>query len=222
MKYFLLTFCLILFSTSSVLAKKRPCDARTYKVKDLIGKIIEFKDKVHLDTCLNRSLATMYMIGSVHESYLICGPWPSSPMKHLEWGHFMSQPRHKINKIIFWDGEIKNKEYLLKAKELLIKDYPEEKDCHDIDRFKLGWVYEKLGETEKAITLFEETFNEYSKKLNTFDCSMDQCGELMATVESLQFLKRIHEKKDDHKKVLELEKLIKEYEKKRVYSRWTK
>lgn len=38
-----------------------------------------------------------------------------------------------------------------------------------------------------AIELYQETFNENSKKLNTF------------MIESLQFLKRIHEKKNDHK-----------------------
>lgn len=219
MKYFLFVSCLIFFSISPVLANLAPCAKGSYSIKDLIDKIVEIKDKVEPNQCLNRDLATMYMIGSVHESYMICGPRPSSLKNHLEWGHFMSQGQHKINKIIFWDGEVKKKEYLLKARELLKQDYPKEKGCHKWDRFKLGWVYENLGEVEKAIAIYEETFKENSKKLNTFDCKVDQCRELMATVESLQFLKRIYEKKNDHKNVAELEKLIKEYEKRRVFSR---
>lgn len=218
MRHFLFTFCLILFSTSPVLALLPPCAEGTFKVKDLIDKIIKIQDKVEPDRCINRDLATMYMVGSVHQSYLICGPHPSNPNKHLRWGHFMPQDQHKIHKIIFWDGEVKNKEYLIQVKELLTRDYPEEKGCHALDRFKLGWVYEKLNEIEKAIAIYEETFKENSKKLNNSRCRVKQCYELVATVESLQYLKRIHEKKNDVKRVAELEKLIKEYENKRVFS----
>lgn len=213
--YFILVFSLTLSTITH--SKRIACWPKSFLVKDLVAKIIELK-KTAPYPGINHDLATMYMIGSIHESFVICEPF--GPKRSLKWGEFVPTPQEKIDKIIFWDdGEVKNKEYLLKAKELLTCDDSNEKTSHEYDRFKLAWLYEKLGNTEKAIALYEETYKEKSKKVQTaLFCRMMQCWELMATVESLQHLHNIYEKKSDTKKMLELKKMIQEYEKLRVFS----
>ncbi|WP_408098925.1 hypothetical protein ACJVC5_08400 [Peredibacter sp. HCB2-198] len=165
----------------------------------------------------NRDLATLYMIGSIHESYTICEPFGEN--KKQEWGNFIPPSEESIHKIIFWDGTIKNTSYLYKAIHYLKEDTPQEKAYDEHDKLKLGWIYERLGETKKAILLLEETFKTESQKIDkSFACKEGQCGELMATVESLQLLHRIYQKKGDKKKMKEYDQLIKYYEKKRIFS----
>lgn len=103
---------------------------------------------------------------------------------------------------------------------MLIKGYPIVKDYHESERLKLGWVYEKLSDFDRALAIYDQVFREESVKIDQeSSCKLGQCTELKATVESLQFQYRIYKEKKDQQKMSELKKLIDYYEKKRVFSR---
>lgn len=205
---------LVVTISTPVVAKRITCYPKKYPLLELIDKFKKLQGTsspfVH-----NVDLATLYMIASIHESYTICQPL--GPKSHLQWGRFIPPDENMKQKIIFWDGEITGKEFLLKALNILKEEPSQYEAGRNYDNFKMGWIYEKLGETDKAIAIYNETYKVESKKIaNSLDCRLKQCNELMATVESLQFLSRIYDKVGEVKKKEELVNLIKKFEKQRV------
>lgn len=75
-------------------------------------------------------------------------------------------------------------------------------------------IMHMLGSVHESYTIKES-----SKIKNSAFCKMSQCNELLATIESLQYLKRIFEKMNKRDKVLATEKLLNKYEKMRVFRR---
>lgn len=193
---------LLPFYGSQSFAFRPACNVKSFSLEKLINDVIEVNRENPSDN-FNYDLATMYMIASIHESYVICTPFPAR--KYPGWGTF-PDPEKEINKkIIFWDGVVRDKSYLRKALSL-----GREKGI--TSDLRLGWIYEKLGDTDKAISLYEKTFKDNHRKLDqVLLCKVKFCSELMATVESLTYLQRIYQKKKNKKKVEEIESLIKEF-----------
>jgi hypothetical protein len=211
MRHIFLSFGLLLVLTPLAYGKRKSCMPKIFPVSELVGKIQEIK-LVAPYSGINRDLAIMHMIGSVHETYTICRS--SDPNK---WGHFMSIPRKENAKMIFWDGVIRDRTELTKALVLLSQDNPKEKELDKYKDFYLGWINERLGNKEEAIMLLEKNYQEESVNIDKYlSCKFSQCPQFLVTVESLKFLLRIYEEKNDMKKIEELKSLIDSYERNRV------
>jgi tetratricopeptide (TPR) repeat protein len=207
----------LIFITSSAHALQRGCFEQEMILENVIKRIHEIRNAKPYKGS-HKDLATMHMIASIHKTYLFCEPF--GPNALSEWGAFLPLDDHVKQKIIFWDGEVRDVNHLNEAKKLLLQDFPQDRDYHRHDKLKLGWVFEKLGETKKAIIIYKETYIKESSKIkNSAFCRMSQCSELLATIESLQYLKRIFEKMNKRDKVLETEKLLNKYEKMRVFKK---
>lgn len=212
MKYLILAVLYFGLVTSAY-SKRQACSPKEFLISDLISKVKKI-DKESPDPKNKLHLATMYMIASIHDSYTICAPYGS--WKEQEWGHFMNIYDDEP-KVVFWNGDVKNKSYLIKAKEVLKTNEFKSKDLYRYNSFMLGWVYFKMDETDKAIDIFQKTYEQESVKVDkSFFCKTYMCIELRLTLESLQYLHNIYEKKKNKEKMFELETLIAKYRKKIV------
>lgn len=206
MKYLTFLFIILTFSTFSF-GKRRPCDPQEVLVKDIISKI-KYTNKSSSSEESLHVLATMHLIASVQKKLQICKPQIKDIDK--DWGHFLPDPKNKPRKLIFWDGDVRDEEFIKKALALMIGL----NSVNGYQKLKIALAYEKIGDLDKALGLYKKVFEEESKKIdNGMSCKLYMCEELKAAIEALEYSYRIYVKKDDIEKKKETRELIRKFRK---------
>lgn len=208
---FLLLFLFVWFS-SLVHARTVPCKRETLPVKDLLEKIIQ-TNKSEPGLQHSKDLILMYLISSVHTSYTYCKPRsPSSSSGSGSWGRFNTSSKNDAD-YAFWDGDVKDKQPLYLALELLKSESEKEEASEKLqNKFKMAWIYEKLGDFDKALVLYKEVFETASVFLKKNEyCKGYPCMELRLTVDTLMFQLRIYESQKLPDKAKELIEPLKFY-----------
>lgn len=200
---------LILFfwcSMNTFATTPRICHETKASVPEIIAKIKTLR-KINDNYHLALDLAIAYMVGSVHDDFMVCSP--AYILRDKDWGSFRPHKRGEPWEYITWDGNVKRKQYLQKAEVILNELGFEEGSWHLYLKLYLGWIYEKQGKLKEAIAVHQFVIEKGIELVEkNFTCKLEPCGQLMATLESLKFLKRIYKAQGKKEKIKEIDSLL--------------
>lgn len=195
--------------SSVTLAKQLPCYKETLPVSSIIERI-EQVNASNPNPKFLKDLTMMYMISSVQNTFEFCGPSKSLLLKNQDWGYVISS-----SSFIFWDGNVIKPSPLIEALKILNSEKPVGDKAIAENEIKRGWIYEKLGETEKALSLYEKAFNKSSKLIDEDDPTVFLSSIIPVTLDSLKFQIRIYESQGKSSKAGELAKKLNSFKKKK-------